>query len=139
VQQVADKLANLAKPGVMRSIWPSLKDFLTVDPVPKLACAANWLAGTAVEHASALTAAPKTVDNLLSSIIPDSYRNPEEMAKTIDILNKVNIPAVWDEFHRRTRYPRARAARKTSGNRDGCWRYPWDAFAYSRLARVIGG
>jgi hypothetical protein len=59
VQQPADKIANLAQPGVMRGIWRNIEDFLTIDPVPKLARVATWLADKAVEHASARIAAPQ--------------------------------------------------------------------------------
>jgi hypothetical protein len=101
VRQAADRIANVARPGWWKGIFRWVEDGLTLDPVPRMARIGNWLADKAVEHASARIAAPKMVDNLLSSVFPDSYHDPAEMAKTIDILNKDNILAGYDQFMER--------------------------------------
>ena len=100
-QPIADALVQLARPGRLRQILQRAEDFLTLDPVPHLARISNFLADKAVEHASAKTAVPRMVSGLLSSVFPDSFHNPEEMAKTIDVLNKDNVLGIHDEFTKR--------------------------------------
>ena len=67
----------------------------------------------AVNHAKARDAVLPVIRGLLSKIFPDSYKNPEEMAKTIDILNKNDILGGYDEFYRRA------AEAKAAGNPQG--------------------
>ena len=73
-----------------------MRDYVTIDPVPKLA--RQGVADSAVEHAAARIATPHIVNDLLSQVFPESYKNPAEMSKTIDILNKDNILAGYDSF-----------------------------------------
>ncbi len=93
VQEVANNLLELARPTGLKRFWQNAQDVVSIDPAPKMARVGNFLADKAVEHASARIAAPKMVDNLLSSVFPDAYRNPEEMARTMDILVQDNILA----------------------------------------------
>ena len=101
VATTIDKIQEFARPGAMRDTWRKFEDYVSIEPVPKLARVSNLIADKAVEHASARIAAVKMVQDHLSSVFPDSYRNPEEMAKTINIIVKDNILAGWDEFNRR--------------------------------------
>ena len=108
VREMADRIANVARPGWWKGIFRWVEDGLTLDPVPRMAKIGNWLADKAVEHASARIAAPKMVANLLSSVFPDSYHDPEAMAKTIDILVKDNVLAGYDQFMDRAEKARGR-------------------------------
>lgn len=72
------------------------QDFVTVEPTPKLKRAG--VAAEAREHASARTAVPYVVRDLLSKVFPDDYANPKEMSRTIDILNKDNVLGGYDTF-----------------------------------------
>jgi hypothetical protein len=73
----------------------SLRDFLTVKPIPKLERAG--LSDAAYEHASARNSVVHSVRHLLSRVFPDSYKNPAEMQRTGDILTKDNILGVYDQ------------------------------------------
>ena len=102
VQEVANNLMELARPAGLQRFWQRALDAITIDPVPHMARVADFLANKAVEHASARIAAPKMVDGLLSSIFPDSYSRPEEMAKTVDLIVKDNILGIWDQLNKRS-------------------------------------
>lgn len=71
------------------------RDFLTVEPVPKMTRVG--LADAAYEHASARNSVVHSVRHLLSRVFPDEYKNPELMRKTGDILTKDNILGVYDQ------------------------------------------
>ncbi len=73
-----------------------ISDYVTIDPVPRMK-RAN-VSDSAVAHASARIAVPHIVDDLLSKVFPDSYKNSAKMAQTIDILNKDNILGGYDTF-----------------------------------------
>ena len=107
VQAAADALREIARPGVMKKFWNDIQDRVSIEPVPRLARIANWLADKAVEHASARIAAPKMVNGLLSSIFPNSYRNAPEMAKTIGLIIKDNILGIWDGLNKRAQDAKA--------------------------------
>ncbi|MGA2936693.1 MAG: hypothetical protein ABSF52_06275 [Syntrophobacteraceae bacterium] len=59
VSDVSDKIKNLAATESSRNLWRRLTGAITINPVPKLARVANWVADRAVEHASARIAVPK--------------------------------------------------------------------------------
>ncbi|MDR3570054.1 MAG: hypothetical protein P4L43_18680 [Syntrophobacteraceae bacterium] len=137
-QAVADKLATFARPGALRSIWRRMEDILTLDPVPRMARISNFLADKAVEHASARIAAPKMVDNLLSSVFPDQYRDPEAMSKTVDILNKDNVLAGYDEFNRRANEAWSEAQSIISSSHDAARQEIYDHYVKAKEAETKG-
>jgi hypothetical protein len=102
VQDVANTLMQVARPAGLQRFWQRGLDAITIDPVPRMARVASFLADKAVEHASARIAAPKMVDGLLSSIFPNSYNRPEEMAKTVDLIVKDNVLGIWDQLNKRS-------------------------------------
>lgn len=73
----------------------NFRDFITVDPVPKLT--RSGLADAAYEHASARNSVVHSVRHLLSRVFPDEYKNPIVMKQTGDILTKDNILGVYDQ------------------------------------------
>ena len=100
--ETAKSLLNEKAPSYMKR----LSDYMTIDPVPKLTRLEvpgtnRSVADSAVQHASARIYIPHMVDSLLSTVFPGQYRNPGEMSKTIDILNKDNILSGYDGFEKR--------------------------------------
>lgn len=89
---------DLGTSPIRRAIQ-NVKDALTTDVIPKLFRAG--VGPEAVAHAKARDAVAPKVRNMLAKVFPDSYKNPEEMAKTIDILNKDNILSGYDEFYKK--------------------------------------
>jgi hypothetical protein len=74
-------------------------DYVTHTAVPKLRRAGA--ADDAIAHAYARIYAPHEVNNLLAHVFPDAYQHPDEMAPTIDVLNKDNILGGYDSFMER--------------------------------------
>ena len=74
-------------------------NYLTIDPIPWLGRAGAQDSG--IVHASARIAVPHIIKDLLAKVFPDSYRQPQVMAKTIDILNKDNVLGGYDSFMER--------------------------------------
>lgn len=82
--------AGLAKPIV------ALHDAVDIEPTPSLK--REGLSDAARRHASARISVPHVVDDYLAKVFPDQYRDPEAMAKTVDIINKDNILGGYYEF-----------------------------------------
>lgn len=79
-----------------------VRDYVTIDPIPRLTRAMGGDIGTgnnsAIQHAAARTAVPRMVDDLLAKVFPDQYKDPKAMQKTMEILNKDNILGGYDSF-----------------------------------------
>jgi hypothetical protein len=100
-------IGDIAK--AVHRVAQNTRDIITVDATPKLA-----RAGVSVEarqHAAARGSVPHVVRDLLAKVFPDSYGKPEDMARTVDILNKDNILGGYDTFLKRAK--EAKAAGKT--------------------------
>lgn len=80
----------------------SVRDFLTIDPLPKMQ-RTGMDTMAAIQHASARIAVPHMVNDMLSRVFPDSFKDPAAMSKVMDILNKDNILGGYDEFLSRSR------------------------------------
>ena len=98
-------------------------DYTTITPIPRLS--RSGASDAAVQHASARIAMPHMVDDLLSKVFPDSYRDSEAMGRTIDVLNKDNILGGYDEFIRR----RDDAAKRGEAREAKRWQKAADAVA----------
>jgi hypothetical protein len=85
-ESVAEAAANPVK------TYQRLRDFVSIDPVPKLQRAG--VADEAVQHAAARQAVPHMVDDLLAKVF--GKVTPDAQAKVIDILNKDNVLAGYD-------------------------------------------
>lgn len=98
VEAAAKAIGRAAKaaPEKTKEAARNIRDFVTIDALPKLSRAGA--SDSAVEHASARIALPHVVNDLLSRVFPDQYKDPEAMAKTIDVINKDNILAGYDQF-----------------------------------------
>lgn len=94
----ADEPTIQRVPGMMSRAVQAVKDFTNIDAVPRLARASEEAGNAAVKHASARIAVPRMTDDLLAKVFPDQYRDPEAMAKTIDVLNKDNILGGYDQL-----------------------------------------
>jgi hypothetical protein len=105
-----------------------LRDQLTIEPIPHLRRAGDEVADAATEHASAYIAVPHVVNDTLSKVFPEQYRDPDAMARTIDVLNKDNILGGYDQFKKtadeasaqigtlKQRYKDLKAARRIAAN-----------------------
>lgn len=81
--------------GAPYTIAKRIHDAITIDPIPSITREGSGPEARA--HASAKAATPRITADLLARVFPDSYREPERMAKTADILNKDNILAGYDK------------------------------------------
>ena len=91
-----DRMAKAVDGPVNPNVREKLHDAITINPVPKLSRSGSGDA--AVSHASARIAVPHMVDDLLAQVFPSTYRDPEAMSRTIDILNKDNILSGYEDF-----------------------------------------
>jgi len=82
--------------GAIGNVFHRMYKAVTIDVLPELSDAG--VSNNAVQHAHARSAVPKIVDDLLSRVFPEDYKNPEKMAPFIDILNKDNILGGYDAF-----------------------------------------
>jgi len=72
------------------------------------------------QHASAKIYVPVKAEELLSKVFPDSYKNKEEMSKTMDILNKDDIVGGYEQLRSELNENlKDLAAAKQAGNKTG--------------------
>jgi hypothetical protein len=101
-EKVASGEAGFVSSDVLTAparIVKAAHDFVSVEPVPYLKKAG--VSAEARAHAAARIAVPKVVNDLLAKVFPYSYTFPEEMSKTIDVLNKDNILDGYNTFLQR--------------------------------------
>jgi len=109
------------KPSIGQRIGNSLKavrDFVTIDPLPRLTLLLKGDNTAAVQHAYARAAVPRMIDDMLAKVFPDQYKNPEAMTSTMDVLNKDNILGGYDAFIERA----AQAQQAGNGSAAAHWR-----------------
>lgn len=92
--------ATTAAGTVMRRLR-AIRDYMTVDPIPRLTREMGAGAQTAFEHAKARGAVPPMINNLLAKVFPEQYHDPAAMARTMDILKKDDILGGYDDFRAR--------------------------------------
>lgn len=90
---------DMGEKSAFRRALESVHDATSSAIIPKLTRAG---AGPeAIAHAKARDAVMPKVRDLLAKVFPTTYKDPEAMAKTIDIINKDNILGGYNEFYRR--------------------------------------
>ena len=82
--------------GWARKLTDDAQDFLAVDATPKMRRVDPDLAVKAREMAYAPAAVDRMVNDTLAKIFPTSYKNPEAMARTMQVLNADRILGDYD-------------------------------------------
>ena len=85
--------------GKVGQIFKDMHDAVTISVLPKLS--EYGLRTSAIQHAYARVAVPKIVNDMISRVFPDEYKNPDVGSKTMDILVKDNILGGYDSFVQR--------------------------------------
>lgn len=88
--------------GAARSIadtFRKVRDYGTLDPVPNLSRAG--VQEQAVNHAYARIAVPRMINDLLSKVFPENYKDTASMAKTMRVMVLDNILGGYDELKAR--------------------------------------
>lgn len=84
----------LETPELIRNTVKDITDSVGVQSIPKSSRAG--IAPSVIQHASSRLYVPRLVDDLLSRVFPDSYKDGDAMAKTMDIINKDNVLGGYD-------------------------------------------
>lgn len=84
--------------STLRSKVQAVRDYMTVDPIPKLTREMGEASQTAIEHAKARGAVPSMINNMLAKVFPDQFHDPAAMARTMDVLKKDDILGGYDDF-----------------------------------------
>jgi hypothetical protein len=138
VDDLVDKVGTMRPAERAKDLANGVRDFVGIDPVPALNRAG--VSDAAWEHATAREAVPHMVRDMLAKVFPTAYKDPEAMAKTIDIINKDNILGGYDAFVKRAKELQAKAKQKDLfGKNDSEASLLADAQAAQDSANAIAG
>lgn len=97
------KTATATKPLMSRvatgakALYQAASDHLGIDPLPKTTRVAPEAADKLVEHANARIAVPKMVEDLISKVDPQGYKDPKNINAAYDVMVKDNILGGYDQ------------------------------------------
>jgi hypothetical protein len=84
----------------LRQKVQNVRDYMTVDPIPKLTRNMGEASQSAFEHAKARGAVPSMINNMLAKVFPEQFHDPTAMARTGEILKKDDILGGYHNFLR---------------------------------------
>lgn len=102
----------------VRSTAQTLRDYFTIDPIPKLHRLGGDVADHAVQHASARIATQHIVNDLIAQILPAHYNDEKVTSALADAIMKNRILGGYDKFDRFARNYAARAQEADGGQGD---------------------
>ncbi len=85
------------KPMSIRDLYHRVRDFFSVDVLPKTRRANQEAADALAQHASAPMAAVPEARNLMAKILPDRFKDKDFSGKVQDLLNKNDILGGYDQ------------------------------------------